>query len=231
MTPRRLWTWGHSPGQGEAMHYSGDVHEPPTPEQLAQWQLRSLPPDNEVPGPLDWTALLGRTQDIAVALTAAAVYSTGLRLDVVVRARSLTSEPDLFHAVDGHGTGRDRLLLGVEFADGRVAATSGHLWPQQQLAEDAPSLQRLGSTGSDRSVDFAMFLHPLPPPGPLAVLCSWPGRGITETRTEFDATAVRAALTKVLVLWPLQPPDQRRPEPPDPPDVPDGGWFARVLNP
>lgn len=211
------------------MHYSGDAHEPPTPEQLAQWQRRCQPPENEVPGPLGWAALLGRTPDLAVVLTAAAVYSTGLRLDIAVRAR--VSGPDLFHAIDGLGTGRDRLLLGVEFADGRMAATSGHLRPQQQIAEDTPSLQSLGGGGSDRSMDVPMFLHPLPPPGPFAVLCSWPGRGVPENRTEFDAATVHAALSQVLVLWPPQPPDQHRPEPPEPPDVPDGGWFARVLDP
>lgn len=211
------------------MHYSGDVHEPPTPAQIAAWQRRSGPPDNEVPGPLGWAALLGRGPDLAVALTGAAAYTTGLRLDLAIRARTSTPGGQLFHAVDGHGAGRDRLLLGVEFADGRIATNAGRDWLPQHLADDVPSLAHGGGGGSDRGVDLTMFLHPLPPPGPLAVLCSWPGREIPETRTELDATALRAAVEQVQVLWPPESPEQRKPEPPEPPDVPDGGWFSRAL--
>jgi hypothetical protein len=99
-------------------------HEPPSPAELADGQRRAGPPDNKAPGALAWAAVFGRGPGLAVLLTGAAAYSTGLRLEVAVRAREGFRGGELFHAVHGHGgTRRDRLLLGVEYADGRVAST------------------------------------------------------------------------------------------------------------
>lgn len=202
------------------MYASGESHDPPTPEQLADWQRRNGPPDHEAGVALAWSGVLGRGPELAVALTGAAVFSTGVRLDIAVRARTPRGGAELFHTVTGGAAGPDRLLIGVELADGRVATSDGHGWPPD-LAADAPSLTQGGSSGGDRSVDLHLFLHPLPPPGPVAVVCSWPGRGIPETRTEFTGAA--EAADGVVQLW---PPDRHEPESPEPPDVPDGGWSA-----
>lgn len=218
---------GVAPGTLEPMHVSGESHEPPTPEQLADWQSRNGPPDHEAGVALAWSGVLGRGPDLAVALTGAAVFSTGVRLDVAVRARTSRGGGELFHAVAGGAAGADRLLLGVELADGRVATTGGRGWPPPEFAPGTPSLTQGGGSGGDRSVDLTLFLHPLPPPGPLALVCAWPGRGVPETRTEFTGAA--EAVSGVVQLWPPQPPEDHVPVPPEPPDVPDGGWFARVL--
>lgn len=71
----------------------GDV---PTPEQIANWTRRTNPPENEVPGAVPWSALLGRSTNVAVALVGARAYSTGIRLEVAVRARH-ASQPGTQH--------------------------------------------------------------------------------------------------------------------------------------
>ena len=201
-------------------------HEPPTPAQLADFRRRMGPPDNEVPGALAWVAVLGRTDDVAVALVGAAVYSSGLRLDIAVRSRGAGAWP----VMDGlHGAGRDKLLLGVEYPDGRTASNAGAFaspWPLPEVPDDEPSLTVGSSSATDGTVDAAFYLCPVPPAGPLTVVCAWPGRGITETRTTLDASGLVTAPAQVQQLW---PPQDRSPfdTPPEPPDIPDGGWFAR----
>jgi hypothetical protein len=85
------------------------------------------PPSNELPVALPWSGLLGRNDDLAVALIAARAYRTGLVLDVAVRLRT-TDQHELFEHVSGYHSmsSPDRLLPGAQFADGRVGQHS--LW-------------------------------------------------------------------------------------------------------
>jgi hypothetical protein len=48
-------------------------------------------------------------------------------------------------------------------------------------------------------------VRPLPPPGPLAFICAWPGRGIPTSRMEVDGGAIRAAADTAMTLWPDDP--------------------------
>jgi hypothetical protein len=43
---------------------------------------------------------------------------------------------------------------------------------------------------------------PLPPAGPLAFVCEWPGRGIAESRMEPDARLILEAAGRAVTLWP-----------------------------
>ncbi|WP_219412677.1 hypothetical protein [Pseudonocardia nigra] len=199
------------------------------PGPAAVWNARANPPDNEVPAALPWAALLGRGEDTAVALTGAAVYSTGLRLDIAARARRRPGRGRviLFDAFGGRGAAQ--VLLGVEYADGRTTTNASPTWPPAPGGDDAPWLQQGGGSGGDRSVDMSFFLSPLPPPGPLTLVCAWPDEGIDETQVVFDAREIEAALRDVVELWPPEDDAPEEPEPPEPPDVPGGGWFARAL--
>lgn len=163
----------------------------------SEWERREGPPENEIPGPLGWAGLLGSGPDFAVILISAAAYSTGLRLDVGIRARVAVPGEELFDAIDDTSNRPDRLHLVVEFADGRTSTNQ----PVRHLASDAPSLRLGGAWGSDRWIDLTMFVHPLPPLGPLAVVCSWPGHGIAPTRTALDSASAHTAAQRVQLLW------------------------------
>ncbi len=214
--------------QSTSTSFSVGYTEAPTAPAAPPHRFRHVqPPDNEVPVALGWSVVLGRSDDVAVALIGARVYSTGVRLGIDVRARhgSRDQHRELHSAVTGrHGAG-PALLLGVAFADGRTATTVG----RRAGTDGAPTLTPGGSSGGNRSVDASFFLAPLPPAGPLTVVCAWPEWGVAETTTVLDGDEVQAAARRVQVLWPPEPEVHLAPEPPPLPDLPPGSWFARVL--
>jgi len=196
--------------------------------EMPDW-VRRQRPENEVPGSVVLDEVLVGDAETVVFLSTARAYSTGVELTLEVRARHVTADGagDLMGAVHGGqgGTG-DRLLLGVEFSDGRWCTNLGHPFPGEGAeSADQPGLLPGGGSGGARSSDLTLFLSPLPPPGELRVVCLWPQRGLPETITVLSADIILAAAQRVRVLWPWEP----EPEPswPPPPDVPDGSWFAQ----
>jgi hypothetical protein len=113
-------------------HGDGSAEEPPTPEQLEHWRRRMSAPDNELPAGVGVTAVLGLNDDAAVGLTQIEAFSTGFRFTLAVRVRRLrpllargglfmlisqSVHPGIEIPLD------DRLLLGLEYPDGRRAST------------------------------------------------------------------------------------------------------------
>ena len=180
-------------------------------------------PENELPAALPLTLLLARTDDLAVGLVGLRVYSTGLAFELVVRVRPSAADDigrslqQLFWDHPPHRTAR--FLLGVEFADGRRVTN---------LRSDADGIafSQGGGSGGDTSIDQSWWLSPLPPDGPLRIVLRCDELGLPETVTELDGTAVQAAASDVVELWPWEPPPAfRAPPSPPPPDVPPGSWF------
>ena len=217
------------------MRFSGrlDGHDQPSPDEIAEWMRRTRPPSNEIPAVVAWAAAIGRGDGVVVALTGVRVYTSGVLLEVAVRLRE-TSVGQARPVFGFHDDGPDALLVGVEFADGRVAAAGGGPPAPPWLAGRGTelSLQMSGGTGDDHGADTSFFLSPVPPAGPLAVYCVWPGRGVPETRTVFDATSLVTAREGVEVLWePEIPSLPAPPSPAPPPDLPPDSWFGRALRP
>jgi hypothetical protein len=221
--------WVGRRGGGDA------VGEPPTPEQVEQWRRRISPPDNEFPAGVGLTVVLGRNDDAAVGITHVEAFSSGFLFTLAIRVRQPRphlAHGGLFMAVGSHVTPgvelplEDRLLLGIEYADGRRTSTlsdirmSGPMAvPDQQLI-----LLSAGGSGDERSVDQMYFVTPLPPDGPVTIVLAWPGFGMPESRTDLDGAAIRAAAGRSLTLWPPQPASE--PSAPPPPARPSSGWFA-----
>lgn len=216
---------------------SGD-HDGPSAEAMLAWSRRMSAPENELPASYPFTAVLGRTDDVAVALLGAHVYSTGFSVELVVRLRTAprgVMSHRLFDIISGHGLGaesaEERLLLGVEYEDGRTATNVDRFgWPgaESPPADDALVLSPSGGGGGGRTYEQSFWVSPVPPAGAVTFVCSWPAFGIAESRAVLDATALQAAAGRSALLWPPSPPDDDMDEPPEPPDVPDG-WFSRAL--
>ncbi|HEY5881664.1 MAG TPA: hypothetical protein VIU11_22330 [Nakamurella sp.] len=218
-------------------HGQGPTDDEPSDEQLLDLAGRMNAPENEIPAAVPISTLLARTDDVAIALIGAQAYSAGLRFDLAVRLRQ---EPRgtmaqksfaLLHGYPEQGSD-DPLLLGVEYADGRTATNipgAGWAFGPVGADPDQPSLSPAGGGGGGRSYDQSFWLTPLPPAGPLLVICAWWAVGIAETRTTLDGAAILAAGSLAVTLWPPLPPQDREPFEPRMPRVPDGGWFAEVV--
>jgi hypothetical protein len=215
-------------------HRGGTADEPPTPEQMEQWRRRMSPPENEFPAGVGLSVLLGRTDDAAVGITQIEAFSTGFRFTLAVRLRQALPEVargGLYMLISsGVHPGieiplADRLLLGVEYPDGRRASTLQHM-PGPGVVADGEQLVLLqqGGEGGEQGVDQTYWVAPLPPEGPVAFVLAWPGFGMPESRTVLDGAAIRTAAARSHILWPPQPAPEPR-EPPSPPH-PSSGWFA-----
>jgi len=206
--------------------------EEPSPEDVEEWQRSHEQPDNEVPVPLAVTAVLGRTDSLAVVLRSVEACTTGFGFEVSVRLRqSPAPHDDVYGPVMGQAGAGDQLLLGVELADGRRTSTLDGLggWPPRagaQGAEQPVSLSSSGGGGGGRRVDRQWWVSPLPPDGPLRLVVRWDARGLEETVTELDGTAVAAAGRRAEVLWPWEP-ERFDAYEPEAPVRPGSGWFSR----
>ncbi len=211
----------------------GQAEEPPTPEQLQQWRSRMSPPENELPVDVGLTVMLGRSDDTAVGITQFQAFSTGFLFTLAVRVRRLPPElahGGLFTLVGYHPMpGIDiplerRLLLGLEYPDGRRASTLRMPTPGPGMDDGHRlALVQHGGNGGSQGVDQAYWVTPLPPEGPVTFVLAWPEFGLPESRTVVDSAAIRSAAERSHVLWPPQP--DMAPELPPPPR-PSSGWFA-----
>ena len=182
---------------------------PPAPRRGPPW----TPPDAVIPASVPADVMLIRTEQVAVAIGSIRAYPAGFEFALHTRLR----HPD----ETGHGgpdplepcvpwRGRqvpgDVLRLGLMYADGRRTATHA----ARSLAEDDTDPGRLvmlecGSRGSPRRWDGDFWVHPLPPPGPVTFVGSWPQYGVAEIRVELDGAAIREAAGRAVTLWPGEP--------------------------
>jgi hypothetical protein len=91
--------------------------------------------------------------------------------------------------------------FGVQLADGSKAVYE-EATPFGDQEPAGPVLASAGGGGGGRSWNFAVWLWPLPPPGPLAFVVQWPAKGIPETWQQADAGSIREAAERAEVLWP-----------------------------
>jgi hypothetical protein len=212
--------------------YGAMGHEEPTTEQNAGLLERLSRPDNEIPHPVPIAVLLAKTDDLAVAVSGVAAYTSGISFELVVRFRALPAgirRHELHELVSGWGDEPDprRMLLGVEYADGRKASNiGGPAWREGGVSHDQPILTSGGGGGSDLAQDMSFWLSPIPPDGPLSFVFAWTALGVEETRHVVKDAALTSASARAVVLWPRQADDDH--EPPPEPSLPAHGWFAAL---
>jgi hypothetical protein len=177
-----------------------------SPRELA-W-----PGNNVIPGMAPLAVILARTEETAVAMTGIRADPAGFGFTLHLRLRNLhPRQRREFWPFPELGPHRgpewpdEVLRLTIEFADGRSVSnldppTVGSGGPDP----DRPMLS--GGPGTGGGVDGWLFdmdyrVRPLPPPGPLAFVCVWPGRGISSSRVEVDGAAVREAADAAMSLW------------------------------
>lgn len=190
---------------------------PPPPEERVRHRQPAWagPPHGMLPGIVPLELVLARSELAAVYVSWLGAYPTGFEFDLMTVAAPSEDDdaldPMLFGARRHHmrrrGTGAaipDAMLrFGVEFADGRRATnTGGRALPGSHAEPDeGPVLHSGGGGGGGGRWHQEMFLWPLPPPGPLALVCEWPAAGIPLTRHDIDTGRVREAAQRAQVMF------------------------------
>lgn len=212
--------------------HGADDDGQPSPEGLERWYRSRQQPENEVPVAVPFTAVLGRTEALAVVLTSVHACSTGFGFQVCLRLRrSPAPGDDVYGQFTSSAGAGGQFLLGVEFADGRRGSVLGGPgdWPPQPGAQGSGqevSLSGTGGGGGGRSFDQGWWVAPLPPDGPLRLVVRWDAQELQEAVTEVDGAAVARAGRSAQVLWPWEP-DRAEGGEPEGPRRPTSGWFAQ----
>jgi hypothetical protein len=170
--------------------------------------------DAVLPASVAAEVVLIRAEQVAVAVGSVRAYPNGFEFTVHIRLRreDESSWPGHSDPFERHRPRRgtqwsdDLLRLGVLYADGRRAATTGPYYRPPDDADDGRLvLQQGGGGGSSCSQDWDFWVHPLPPDGPVTLVASWAEHGIAESRAELDGAAIRAAAGRAVTLWPGEP--------------------------
>jgi hypothetical protein len=164
------------------------------------------PPEAEFPGivPID-TLLLGRTDQVAVAVTGLSAFSTGIEIFLTARIRPSTddSEKHLKGGSRDLAAARRSFRFGLQFSDGGKAVGSAGGRRQERDSEPAgPVLYPFAGGGGPYSFVSRWWTWPLPPAGPLEFVCEWPTFGVAESRAAIDAQLILDAAGRSRRLWP-----------------------------
>ena len=176
--------------------------QPPSGYRIPAW-LR--PPETMVPGIVPVELLLARTDTDAVLVTHLRAYPTGLEFILTIRPRPgqpgpRRHDPDQPHLPFRHHD----LWLELRFADGQTVSSHPRSWPRTFESEqpDPPFLYYHGGGGCDGGWWSGHWLWGLPPPGPLAFVCTWPSGGVPASGVEIDAGLVLEAADRSATVWP-----------------------------
>lgn len=196
------------------MSFFESIPQPLPPEPVRQRRPAWMRSDAVIPAPIPAEVVVIRTERVAVAVGSVRAYPNGFEFTLHIRLRGEAesswaghSDPFERHRPRrGTGWNDDQLRLGILYADGRRAATTGvHYRPPDGDDDGRLVLQQGGGGGSSCSQDWDFWVHPLPPDGPVTLVASWVEHGIAESRAELDGAAIRAAAGRAVTLWPEEP--------------------------
>jgi hypothetical protein len=198
--------------QAGGMSFFESIPQPPPPEPEQSRRPAWVRPDTVIPGSVPGELLVVRTDEVAVAVGSIRAYPNGIEFTVHTRLRRVDPEmgpsgdPFSWHRrFRGAHAPDDVLRLGVMYADDRRTATTSRHMPRTADSDDELVLNQQGGGGSAHAWDQNLWIHPLPPDGPVTLVASWLEHGVTETRADLDGTAIRAAAARAVSLWPDEP--------------------------
>ncbi len=178
------------------------------------------PPQDELGVPVALQGSLVRTSSLVIALSSATAFTTGCAFDLVWSARRddqddetwaerldlLAQGPWMVRRSSARGHG---LRFGIHLADARKVTTATFSAfgntdistpPRDAVLLD---LSGPGSGAEDAwSQQVRLWLWPLPPPGDMELLCTWPEADIAQEHISLDADALLVAAASVWPLWP-----------------------------
>ena len=188
---------------------TGFFEPPPPPEREPEPEPHERPPwfgppSGVLPGVVPIERVIARTEEVAVAVGRIAAYPTGFAFETLVVPSAPNDDDDADPMMRRFRPGRrelppELLRFGLRFADG-TKATSTHLRLGEEVPEGPVLTPRRGGGGGGEW-EQEWWVWPLPPAGPLAFVCEWPGRGIPLTSVEIDAREIIDAAARAQVIF------------------------------
>lgn len=162
----------------------------------------AAPDEYIVPAILPWSLPLARSERTVVAMRSIDVWPEAVTLRISVYGLdNLTENSRGGLAGQRKVPDQHALLIGVLFADGSRASSDTISMPSA-TRPDHPVLRVETGDNGQFHVRHDVFVWPLPPDGPMNVIVQWLDRDISETFTELDGSAIRAAATEAREIWP-----------------------------
>jgi hypothetical protein len=185
------------------MSFFDDLPAPESwpPRQHHPWE----PPEAAFPGLVSIDTLqLGRTEQVAVAITGMSAYAAGFEIFVTARIRSGGDPGDRMpETPPALAAARRSFRFGLQLSDGsKVLGQLGGRRPDQESEPTGPILHPFMGGGGPRSFFSRWWAWPLPPAGLMEFVCEWPTYGIAETRAGLDAQLILDAARRSIPLWP-----------------------------
>ena len=198
---------------------SVERHQPMTGHggALPPW---SAAPDNVIPGAVALDAVMAASSKAVVLVSVPWACPVGFWYGLSIRLREPQPHgtPEIGPLFEPHGRdlesgsplfgAGERFHFTLAFADGRTPRFPGAITapspadpePDDQIAHRG----LMGKATAQRSYS-TWWVWPLPPPGPLSFLCSWPAMAIGKTCVEMDSGPIRDAAARAIELWPPGP--------------------------
>jgi hypothetical protein len=179
------------------------------PEKRSRYRFPAwiAPPSGTLPGIAPLELVLARTEFAAVCVKYVAAYPCGFQIDLV----TMTFNGDLAPLTFDFGPSpsvtpplrtslMETLRFGFQFADGSKATNLEGSDAQSYEKPSGPVLRPGGGGGGLRHWHQILWAWPLPPSGPLWLVCEWPAAKIALTRHELDAQLILDAASRAQVL-------------------------------
>jgi hypothetical protein len=175
-------------------------------------------PYGSLPGVVALELVLARSDRAAVCVSHLGAYSTGFEIELLTLTPverddldPLLFGPHRRTGAQGDALPPEMLRFGVQFADGAKATNTGGLPTHDPSSlPTGPIIVPRGGGGGGGSWQQSLWVWPLPPPGPLQLVCEWPAAQIELTRHQLDASALIDAAARARTIFT----DEHLPEPP-----------------
>lgn len=187
-----------------------EVPEPdPEPEEHEHVPpVWAEPPHGVLPSVSTQRAVLANTEDVLVAADRFLVYPNGVVFTLTMMRREEPDERDHHPPWEMFGRRRSKELpdemirLGILFSDGSkwTNVTDRHPFGEEDV--EGPVVMGRGGGGGGRVWEMGYWVWPLPPPGPLTFVVSWPAEGVAEHRVQVDADEFIELAPGAERVWP-----------------------------
>lgn len=156
-------------------------------------------------GHVEGPVVIGRSDGVVVVARQVLAHPGGLEIDVEAHARGSSPDPGGPPPGSVDFTGRAQPRFRLRLADGTevVQDDEAGLRDGRGHAMIVSGYEAAwGGPQDGEDVRLTLWISPLPPPGPLALSCAWPERGLRDAVLPLDGAAVRAAALRARPFWP-----------------------------